>query len=168
MIYKKIMIQERLDNYKKKKRLEFLNYDKKRHIALLKKKSLLKENCDKDELSKDSSELRSYSTLLNLQLDWETQDEFLSLIENFLEHKTGIGDFQDKFCERALLNDDVGTILESNLILLSLHPNSFDFGEIIEEIFGESQLFDGEETDAENNFYNFINEKFLEIQTYLN
>lgn len=160
------MSQERLDNYNKQKRLELLNYDKKRHIALLKKQSLLKENSEK--LSRDSFELlESYSILLHMQLNFEVGYEFLSLIENFLEHKISAGDFRCKFSERTFLNDDVKKILESNLILLSLHPNSFDFGSIIEEIFMECYFSDFEETDAEKNFYNYIQKKFLELQNYL-
>jgi hypothetical protein len=158
------MIKEELEDYKEKTRLKFLSYDKNRHMALLKKKSLL------DQFSNDSAELGSYSVFLNMQLDWVTRSQYVSLIENFLEHKTSIGEFICEFHERGLLNDDVTTILESNLILLSLHPNSFDFGYIIDEIYTAGQLFDfdSDEPDAENNFYNFVKKKFLEIQNYFN
>jgi hypothetical protein len=162
------MTQEEYKNFKEKLHLDFLKYEKKLHLQLLKKKSLLKENFKKNESRKDFLQLLNYSELLSRQLDWETRDQYLELIQNFLKQKISIGDFLYEFYQRGLINDDVVQILESNLIVLSLDSNSFNFGTLLKEIFEKCEEYEPEQDNAEKNFYNFVEKKFLEIQDSLN
>jgi hypothetical protein len=55
-------------DFKNIMRLEFLNYDKKRYLELLKKKFANIQQ-SKEELS----ELLSYSALLEMQITWKTR-----------------------------------------------------------------------------------------------
>ena len=97
--------------------LELLNYNKKKHIQLLKYSQDLKHQGKSipDELRKDFSKLRKYLVILVDHLNWETRDQYLELLNRFMEKKIDIPDFCIAFCERYKLNEEVGDILESNL-----------------------------------------------------
>ncbi|MFT6843713.1 MAG: putative tellurite resistance protein B-like protein, partial [Psychroserpens sp.] len=90
-------------------------YNKKRHLELLKKRG------EKSISSTESKELLNYSAVLDRQLDWETRDQYLQLLKEFIEGKIDIGEFLIAFEERGRLNGEVLDILESNLILLEPH-----------------------------------------------
>lgn len=49
-----------------------------------------------------------------------------------MEKKIDIPNFCITFCENYKLNEKVGDILESNLVLLSHHENSLYFGNLLE------------------------------------
>lgn len=136
-------------------------YNKKRHFELLQKKSM-------DILSEaNASELRKYSSMLDSHLTWETRDQYLELIEKFLEKKIPISEFCSEFCDRGQLNSDAVTFLTSNLILLSPDEKSWEFGELLEEVFLECEFFDGEEDLTGEEFRNAIEGSFVKIQNYL-
>ena len=89
-----------------------IQYNKKRHLELLKKRE------EKSIISTESNELLNYSAVLDRQLDWETRDQYLQLLKEFIEGKIDSGEFLIAFEERGRLNGEVFDILESNLILL--------------------------------------------------
>ena len=79
-------------NFKKEKLYEFLNYDKKLHLELLK---------DSEDLT---GELRlkflHYSAIQFNHLNWEIRDQYLELLKNYREGKIDIFNFIIKFEER--------------------------------------------------------------------
>ena len=66
-------------NFKKEKLYQFLNYDKKLNLELLK---------DSEDLT---GELRlkflHYSAIQFNHLNWEIRDQYLELLENYMEEK---------------------------------------------------------------------------------
>lgn len=78
--------------------------------------------------------------ILNGHLDWEVREHYLKLLEEFIDGKISMGKFCSEFCKRCQLIIDMGTMLESNLILLSPHEKSLDFSNFVNEIFTECEL----------------------------
>ena len=144
------------------------NYNKKRHLELLKKRSMgmhSKEN---------SSELLEYSCMLNSHLDWEARENYLELLEDFRKGKIKDLEFCVALEKRGKLNSDVTDILESNLILLSPHEKSFGFSDLLEEICDlcGMQLENAEDAEfhdknSEIEFKNSIEKIYFQIQKYL-
>ena len=143
-------------------------YNKKRHLELLKKRE------EKSISSTESKELFNYSAVLDRQLDWETRDQYLQLLEEFIEGKIYIGEFLIAFEERGRLNGEVLDILESNLILLEPHEKSLDFLDFIQQILQDCAIYNPDpepfrheyELD-ETEFRNSIEETYLQIQKLL-
>jgi hypothetical protein len=125
-------LNQKLKELEQDKRRIFLDYQKERHLELLKRSEELKS------LSIDSSEealeLSRYSALLQEQLNWETQEYFLQLQEKLLANKITIGEFCQAFSERDILNSEAADMLQSNFILLSPHKKSLDFSKLTDEI----------------------------------
>jgi hypothetical protein len=103
----------------KKRRYELLNYDKKRHLELL--------NQQGDEFE---SKLRTYSIILIDHLNWEIRDQYLELLDNYMEAKIDSFNFRIAFCERYESIEKVADLLESNRVLLSPDQNSLNFGDL--------------------------------------
>jgi hypothetical protein len=143
-------------------------YNKKRHLELLKKRE------EKSISSTESKELLNYSVVLDRQLDWETRDQYLQLLKEFIEGKIDIGEFLIAFEERGRLNGEVLDILESNLILLEPHEKSLDFLDFIQQILQDCDIYNPDpepfrheyELD-ETEFRNSIEETYLQIQKLL-
>jgi hypothetical protein len=143
-------------------------YNKKRHLELLKKRE------EKSISSTESEELLNYSAVLDRQLDWETRDQYLQLLKEFIEGKIDIGEFLIAFEERGRLNGEVLDILESNLILLEPHEKSLDFLDFIQQILQDCEIYNPDpepfrheyELD-ETEFRNSIEETYLQIQKLL-
>ena len=143
-------------------------YNKKRHLELLKKRE------EKSISSTESKELFNYSAVLDRQLDWETRDQYLQLLEEFIEGKIYIGEFLIAFEERGRLNGEVLDILESNLILLEPHEKSLDFSDFIQQILQDCAIYNPDpepfrheyELD-ETEFRDSIEETYLQIQKLL-
>ncbi len=143
-------------------------YNKKRHLELLKKRE------EKSISSTESKELFNYSAVLDRQLDWETRDQYLQLLEEFIEGKIYIGEFLIAFEERGRLNGEVLDILESNLILLEPHEKSLDFLDFIQQILQDCDIYNPDpepfrheyELD-ETEFRSSIEETYLQIQKLL-
>jgi hypothetical protein len=143
-------------------------YNKKRHLELLKKRE------KKSISSTESKELLNYSAVLDRQLDWETRDQYLQLLKEFIEGKIDIGEFLIAFEERGRLNGEVLDILESNLILLEPHEKSLDFLDFIQQILQDCEIYNPDpepfrheyELD-ETEFRNSIEETYLQIQKLL-
>jgi len=143
-------------------------YNKKRHLELLKKRE------EKSISSTESKELFNYSAVLDRQLDWETRDQYLQLLEEFIEGKIDIGEFLIAFEERGRLNGEVLDILESNLILLEPHEKSLDFLDFIQQILQDCEIYNPDPTPFrheyeldETEFRDSIEETYLQIQKLL-
>ena len=113
-------------NFKKEKLHELLNYNKKSHLELLKDSKIL------------TGELRfkflHYSAIQFTHLNWEIRDQYLELLENYMEEKSDSFNFRIRFCERYESVQKVAKLLESNRVLLSPDKNSLDFGDLLAEI----------------------------------
>lgn len=66
-----------------------INYNKKRYLQLLDQRSI-GDNSNNDELSR-------YSCMLTNQLDWEIRDQYLDLIEGFLNGNISMPGFFAEF-----------------------------------------------------------------------
>ena len=87
------------------------DYNKKRYLQLLDQRSI-GDNSNNDELSR-------YSCMLTNQLDWEIRDQYLSLMEKFLNGNISMPEF---FAELQIKNYsiiDAVVFLEKHRILLS-------------------------------------------------
>jgi hypothetical protein len=153
-----------------KKTNAIFELSKRTPFRAVEKKSRLKEAFYSDKSSNKPIQLLSYSTLLNIEVDWITRKSYLDLIKKFIEQKSSIDDFCNQFCERAELNDNTVDFLKSNLILLSLNQEALDFSELLEEIFDVCELRPEEAIKSnclENNLLNLFEKSFFKIQNYL-
>lgn len=153
------------DNWEMEKYLRFINYDKKQHLKFLK---------ESQEKSTISNKLSRYSDLLVSHLDWESRDNYLELLDKFLQEKIDIGEFYIRFRERYRLSDEVKDILELNFIILSPHPKSLDFADFIIEILDACELYSPDPEPIrfkyqfdETEFCNSIKGTYLKIQNFL-
>ena len=89
-------------------------------------------------------ELLSYSDMQDRHLDWETRDQYLELLNEFMEEKIDIPDFCIAFCRRSELNGEVADMLKSNLVLLSPHKKSIEFSVFIQEILSCCEVYSGD------------------------
>jgi len=119
-------LEKKYQNLNKKRGYVLLNYDKKRHLELLK---------DSEDLT---GELRlkslHYSAIQFDHLNWEIRDQYLELLENYREEKIDSFNFRIRFCERYESIEKVADLLKSNRVLLSPDENSLDFGDLLSEI----------------------------------
>ena len=104
-------LKKKYQNLNKKRCYEFLNYDKKRHFELLNQQS--------DEFK---SKLRTYSIILIDHLNWEIRDQYLELLDKFIDKKIDSFNFRIRFCERYESIEKVADLLQSNRVLLSPEP----------------------------------------------
>lgn len=116
-------LEKKYQNLNKKRRYELLNYDKKQHLELLNKQG--------DEFK---SKLRTYSIILIDHLNWEIRNQYLELLENYMEEKRDTFNFRIRFCERYESIEKVAYLLKSNRVLLSPDEKSLDFGDLLSEI----------------------------------
>lgn len=125
-------LNQKLNKIEQDKRGILSNYQKERHLELLKRSEELESLSI--ETSEEALELSGYSALLQDQLNWETWEYFLQLQEKFLKNKITIGEFCQAFSERDILNSEATDMLESSFILLSLHKKSLDFSKLTNQI----------------------------------
>jgi predicted DNA-binding protein YlxM (UPF0122 family) len=128
------------------------DYNKKRYLQLLDQRST-SDNSNDDELSR-------YSCMLTDQLDWEIRDQYLSLMEKFLNGNISMPEF---FAELRIKNYaiiDAVTFLEKYQILLSFDKKASKFGELLEDVTDE---LEGDLSYTGDEFKNFI-----KIKKYLN
>ena len=164
-------LEKKLAQIEQEKRQILENYQKQRHLDLLARSDELKKLSIVE--SKERKELLSYSNLLFDQVNWETQDQFLQLLEKFLNDEIWVGTFRTEFFERYELNDDTATVLESNFVLLSPHKKSFDFSQLILQLLDACYSYDpnGEAEDSFEKEVERLTESaqtiYLEIQKLL-
>lgn len=133
------------------------DYNKKRYLQLLDQRSI-GDNSNDDELS-------GYSYMLTNQLDWEIRDQYLSLMENFLNGNMSMPEF---FAELRIKNYAVinaVTFLERHRILLSFDKKASKFGELLEDVIDE---LEGDISYTGDDLKNFIQENFIKIKKCLN
>jgi len=86
-----------------------INYNKREHLELLKKKYVTA-----NAKSEDSTKLLRYSTMTNGYLDWCIREHYLDLLENFRKGKLQTFDFCINFENTGQVTSDLLDILESN------------------------------------------------------
>lgn len=152
------------------------DYIKKRYFELLKYSQDLKQQGKfiGDESRNGYLELLTYSAMMSSHLYWETCDQYLQLLNEFIEEKIDIPEFCQAFCERYELNDEVADILESNLILLSPHEKSGDFSGFIEEIFSCCEVYNADPEPFrisydidDTEFRDLVEKVYLQLQKFL-
>ena len=116
--------QKKAQEYLKTKRYKFLNYDRKRYIQLLNEQKE-KVRCD---------ELKFYLLVLVLQLNWETKEQYLTLLEKYTKNKLKVYNFEESFKKLYFSVEEIAELLESNRIILSPHKKSFDFELLLDKI----------------------------------
>ena len=87
------------------------DYNKKRYLQLLDQRSI-GDNSNNDELS-------GYSCMLTNQLDWEIRDQYLSLMEKFLNGNISMPEFFAELRIKTYAIVDAVVFLEKHRILLS-------------------------------------------------
>ena len=153
-------------NFEKTKLYELLNYDKKLNLELLK---------DSKNLTGELSlKLIHYSAIQFNHLNWEIRDQFLEILENYIEERIDSFKFRIAFCERCESIQKVADLLKSNRILLSPDKNSLKFGELVSEIdtcckaySDDPEPFRNEFEIGEVEFRISIEKIYLEIQNFL-
>jgi len=133
------------EDLKKKRRSELLNYDKKQHSKLLNQQGSVLS----DELN---SRLRTYSIILIDHLNWEIRDQYLELLDKFLEKKIDGFNFRIAFVERYESIEKVADVLKSNRVLLSPDENSLDFGDLLSKIDNCCQAYSDDPEPFKNKF----------------
>jgi hypothetical protein len=89
----------------------------------------------KELLSDKSNEkLRSYSIILEDQLNWEIRDQYFDLLNKFIEKKIDMSDFDCSFFKRYRSIEEVANVLELNRVLLSPDENSVYFANLLVDI----------------------------------
>lgn len=112
---------------KKKRRYELLNYEKKLHYKFLTQQGI-------DLNDEVNSRLRTYSIILIDHLNWEIRDQYLELLDKFIDKKIDSFNFRIAFCERYESIEKVADLLKSNRVLLSPDQNSLEFGDLLAKI----------------------------------
>jgi hypothetical protein len=133
------------------------DYNKKRYLQLLDQRSI-GDNSNDDELSR-------YSCMLTNQLDWEIRDQYLELIEGFLNGNISMPEFFAELQIKTYSIIDAVVFLEKHRILLSPDKKSSKFGELLESLtdhLNDDLDFIGDELE------NLIQENCIEIKKYLN
>ena len=133
------------------------DYNKKRYLELLDQRSI-GDNSNNDELSR-------YSCMLTNQLDWEIRDQYLSLMEKFLNGNICMSEFLAELDTKKYAIIDAVIFLEKHRILLSFDKKASKFGELVEDVIDELQ---GDPSYTTDEFKNFIQENFIKIKKYLN
>jgi hypothetical protein len=133
------------------------DYNKKRYLQLLDQSSI-GDNSNDDELLR-------YSCMLTNQLDWEIRDQYLELIEEFLNGNISMPGFFVELRMKTNAIIDAVVFLENHRILLSPDKRSSKFEELLEGLtdhLDEDLDFIGDE------LKNLIQENCMKIKKYLN
>lgn len=156
-------LEKKYQDWNKERRYELLNYDKKRHLELL-----------NQQANEFKSELRTYSIIITDHLNWEIRDQYLELLENYIEEKEDIINFRIKFFERYESIEKVADLLKSNRVLLSPDENSLDFGDLLSEIddcckmySNDPEPFRNEFETGDVEFRSSMEKIYLKIQKFL-
>lgn len=164
-------LNQELNKIEQDKRRILSNYQKERHLELLKRSEELKSLSI--DASEEAIELSRYLALLQEQLNWKTRKHFLPLQEKFLKNKITIGEFCQAFSERDVLNGEAAGMLESNFILLSLHKRSLDFSKLTDKILEACYGYDPDPESLEiwerekKEFRDLVQIIYLQIQNLL-
>lgn len=156
-------LEKKYQKLNKERRYELLNYDKKRHLELLNKKG--------DEFK---SKLQTYSIVLIDHLNWEIRDQYLELLDKFIDKKIDSFNFRIAFCGRYESIEKVADLLKSNRVLLSPDKNSLNFGDLLAKIDNYCKAYSDDPEPFRNKFeigdveFRISIEKiYLKIQNFL-
>jgi len=132
-----------------------LNYNKQRHLELLKLKY-------SHLTSTEKSELNEYWCLLDNTLDWETKEQYIDLLEKLISRKINSFKFYIEFKKRNDSNGEVFDSLKANFI-----------SEIMDFCYSYSEVFEsyvpGEKIDSYDlEFRNSMEKIYLKTQKLLN
>lgn len=115
-----------------------------------------------------------YSIILTDHLNWEIRDQYLELLDQFLEKKINSFNFRIAFYERYESIENVANILKSNRVLLSPDKNSLYFGDLLAKIedcyqaySDEWEFFRNKFEIGEVEFQISIEKIYLKIQNFL-
>lgn len=132
------------------------DYNKNRYLELLEQSSI-GDNSNEDELLR-------YSCMLTNQLDWETRDQYLLLMEKYLNENISMPEFFAELRIKTYAIIDAVVFLEKHRILLSVDKKAAKFGELLEDLTDE---LEGDLSFTGDEFKNFIQENFIKIKKYL-
>ena len=147
-----------------------LNYNKQRHLELLKLKY-------SHLTSTEKSELNEYWSLLDNTLDCQIEEQYIDLFEKLISRKINSFKFYIEFKEPNDSNGEVFDNLKANSFLLSPHEKSKEFSNFISEImdfcYSYSEVFESyvprEKIDSYDlKFLNSMEKIYLKIQKFLN
>lgn len=150
-----------------------INHKKQRYVKLLKLKYVEK----KFLTSNENAELTEYLYILSMSLYWETKDQYVDLLQQFLFGKINVVTFYNDFRDHCYSNNKVYESLKANFILLSPHKKSKEFAELMDEILmycvSYSEIFELElpkekRNSHELNFRNFMEKIYVKTQKLLN
>ena len=132
-----------------------MNYNKQRHLELLKLKY-------SHLTSTEKSELNEYWCLLDNTLDWETKEQYIDLLEKLISRKINSFKFYIEFKKRNDSNGEVFDSLKANFI-----------SEIMDFCYSYSEVFEsyvpGEKIDSYDlEFRNSMEKIYLKTQKLLN
>lgn len=115
--------------------------------------------------------------MLEKTLNWETKNQYVNLLEQFISGEIYLFTFSIKFKERDDLNTEAFYSLKANFIPLSPHEQSKEFSDFIIQIrnfcYSYSEVFEldlpQETRDSyELKFRNFMEKIYFKIQKVLN
>ena len=156
-------LEKKYQNWDKERRYELLNYDKRRHFELLTQQGY-----------EFKLQLQIYSNILIDQLNWEIRDQYLELLEDYMEKKIDSFNFRIKFCERYESIGKIANQLQSNLVFISPDENSLDFGDLLSRIEScckaysdDAEPFRSKFEIGDLEFQTSIKKIYLEIQNFL-
>ena len=150
------------------------NYNEKEHSQLLKySKELAKQGKNlADEDHSKYVQLFHYSVMVYTQLTWEMKDQFLKIVEQFLENKISSFELCRLFKEKLDLNDDLADtkILQMD----NIHEKASRFTDFIDDILTSYEVCDESlESDilvdhiSEIEFKKEVKDNFLKLQKFL-
>jgi len=149
------------------------NYNKRRHLELLK----LKDSQEKVLTSTEEAELNEYCSLLDGTLDLETKEQYIDLLEKLISREMDSFKFYLEFKERNDSNGKVFDSLKASFLLLSPHEKSNEFSNFIIEImdfcYSYSEVFESDLPQETRDSYdlkfrNSMEKIYLKIQKFLN
>ena len=140
-----------MNEYLQIRRDQLLRYNKDEHLELVKKFKNIKqqEKVSEVEFNEVHKKLLLNSSILIDQLHWETQDQYLNLLDQFVEEKINILDFYTAFRKRYESITDLADVLESKQVLLSPDKDSLNFGHLLYTIHGCCLLYSSDPNDFE-------------------
>ena len=166
------------------------NFNKIRYFELLEKQDVLRNQNKSlfDENPKEDSELLSYGVILENQIYYNRKDEYIGLVEEYLQDNPGEAEarlFQWEFCTLFKTDNQTVEIFEKEILEegvqklknFEIDSKSKEFSVLIHDIFGSCEFVTFDAKDdipfredssgiALEKFRSEIGETFLEMKKY--
>jgi hypothetical protein len=115
----------------------------------------------------DDQKLSDYRIMLEDNIFWQSRDQYLTIIEEFLTEKLDGREFSNEFC--SLRSDNLRTkrVQEENLKTktdFQFTSKSIGFSELIDYLFSAVEIFDSNLKDWESSIYGLSE---LGLKTYI-